>query len=146
MSSGSPTKRGRMEDDNDAIAQRLAAMERDVLKREAAAEQKRLALLKEVEQEEKEARMARIQFEHARRESLGDNHVRSSPPPTGPCVRLVATQMTTHIDPASKNPKKIILIGGAGIRKNTSYLDNCSTIFSAERKVLAMAHAGGRST
>ena len=101
VSSGSPTKRGRMEDDNDAIAQRLAAMERDVLKREAAAEQKRLALLKEVEQEEKEARMARIQFEHARRESLGDNHVRSSPPPTGPCVRLVATQMTTHIDPAS---------------------------------------------
>jgi hypothetical protein len=65
-----------MEDDNDAIAQRLAAMERDVLKREAVAEQKRLALLKEVEQEEKEARLARIQFEQARRESLGDNHVR----------------------------------------------------------------------
>ena len=62
-----------MDDDNEAIAQRLAAMERDVLRREAAAEQKRLALLMEVEREENAARLARKQFEQARRESLGDN-------------------------------------------------------------------------
>ena len=72
-----------MENDNDAIAQRLAAMERDVLKREAEAEEKRQALLREVEREESEARLARRTFEQARRESLGDNqaldtHVRAA--------------------------------------------------------------------
>jgi hypothetical protein len=36
------------DEDNDAIAARLAAMERDVLQREAAAEEKRLSLLREV--------------------------------------------------------------------------------------------------
>jgi hypothetical protein len=71
-----------MEEDNDAIAQRLAAMERDVLKREAAAEEKRVALLKEMERHESEARLARNQFEQARRDSVGENkladeHVRA---------------------------------------------------------------------
>lgn len=61
--------------DNDAIAQRLAAMERDVLKREAAAMEKRQALLREVEREESAARIARREFEQARRDSLGENLV-----------------------------------------------------------------------
>jgi hypothetical protein len=87
-------------EDDDAIVQRLAAMEQDVLRREAAAEQKRQELLKQVEREEiqvrrhrlasihvlkselgfnqielglVQARMARKQFEQARRESLGHN-------------------------------------------------------------------------
>ena len=62
-----------MAEDNDAISARLAAMERDVLQREAAAETKRLSLLREVAKHESDARTARSQYEDARRKSLGEN-------------------------------------------------------------------------
>ena len=50
--------------------------------REAVAEEKRVALLKEMERHESEARLARNQFEQARRDSVGENkladeHVRA---------------------------------------------------------------------
>ncbi len=53
-----------MDEDNDAIQQRLAAMERDVLRREAAAEQKRRDLLKEVEREEIQVRRYSFTYTH----------------------------------------------------------------------------------
>jgi chromosome condensin MukBEF ATPase and DNA-binding subunit MukB len=62
-----------MADDNDEIAARLAAMEADVMRQEAAAEEKRVALLREVAKHENDARKARSQYEDARRKSLGEN-------------------------------------------------------------------------
>ena len=91
------------DEDNDAIAARLAAMERDVLQREAAAEEKRLSLLREVAKHDNDARTARSQYEDARRKSLGENTGR------GTQVRLLSfvnTYLPTHArrPPASSAP------------------------------------------
>jgi len=59
-------------DDADAIRRRLMAMEADVIERERAAEARRRQLLAEVEENASEARSARLQYEDARRKSLGE--------------------------------------------------------------------------
>ena len=60
-------------EDNDAIEQRLAAMEQDVLRREAAAETKRQQLLKELEREETQVRRYRLVSIHVLNSDLWCN-------------------------------------------------------------------------